>query len=145
MVKVGGRYVVGETTVEVTSLDRVPAATVPDADRARLGDADPVWKIDFTRVEPVAKRVFSLDEIRTRLDRLDRASTHGPWTWTTLRLIADQPGVVSTTLAAQVDRERVAFKADVRKLKALGLTESLEIGYRLSPTGTALLREDGRP
>jgi hypothetical protein len=145
MVKVGGRYVVGATTVEVTSLQRVAAATVPAADRARLGDADPVWKVDFTRVEPVARRTFSLDEIRARLDRLDRASTHGAWTWATLRLIAEQPGVVSTTLAAQVDRERFAFKADVRKLKALGLTESLEVGYRLSPIGTSLLREDGGP
>jgi hypothetical protein len=145
MVKVGGRYVIGETTVEVTSLERVAAATVPAVDRARLGDADPVWKVEFDRVEPVAKRVFTLDEIRARLDRLDRASTHGPWTWVTLRLIAEQPGVVSTTLAAQVDRERFAFKADVRKLKALGLTESLEVGYRLSPIGTALLSEGGQP
>jgi len=103
-------------------------------------DTDPVWRVDFTRVEPVPKRVFSLDEIRARLDRLDRASTHGPWTWATLRLIADQPGVVSTTLAAQVDRERFAFKADVRKLKALGLTISFSPGYRVSPRGEAYLR-----
>ena len=34
-------------------------------------------------------------------------------------------------------RERLPFKADVRKLKALGLTESLEVGYRLSPRGRA--------
>ena len=31
------------------------------------------------------------------------------------------------------------FKRDVRKLKELGLTESLETGYRLSPRGRALL------
>ena len=80
MVKVGGRYVVGEATVEVTSLERVPASTVPDADRARLGDADPVWRVDFVRVEPVPKRAFSFDELRARLDRLDRASSHGAWT-----------------------------------------------------------------
>jgi hypothetical protein len=35
--------------------------------------------------------------------------------------------------------ERLPFKANVRKLKALGLTESLDIGYRLSPRGEALL------
>jgi hypothetical protein len=33
----------------------------------------------------------------------------------------------------------VSFKRDVRKLKELGLTESLEVGYRLSPRGAALL------
>ena len=31
------------------------------------------------------------------------------------------------------------FKRDVRKLKELGLTESLEIGYRLSPRGVAFM------
>jgi hypothetical protein len=31
------------------------------------------------------------------------------------------------------------FKLDVRKLKELGLTESLKIGYRLSPRGIAVL------
>ena len=36
-------------------------------------------------------------------------------------------------------RERHPFKTDVRKLKELGLTESLEVGYRLSPRGRALL------
>jgi hypothetical protein len=31
------------------------------------------------------------------------------------------------------------FKAHVRRLKALGLTESLDIGYRLSPRGVVVL------
>ena len=56
-----------------------------------------------------------------------------------LRLIGDRPGVRAGDLAAELGRERLAFKADVRKLKALGLTESLEIGYRLSPRGRAWL------
>ena len=42
-------------------------------------------------------------------------------------------------LAAALGREKLPFKADVRKLKALGLTESLERGYRLSPRGRAWL------
>jgi hypothetical protein len=32
---------------------------------------------------------------------------------------------------------------DVRKLKALGLTESLPVGYRLSPRGRAYLARSG--
>jgi hypothetical protein len=32
---------------------------------------------------------------------------------------------------------------NVRKLKALGLTISLEVGYRLSPRGQAYLRARG--
>lgn len=76
--------------------------------------------------------------VRVRLDRLDAAAP-APWTATTLAAIAAQPAVVSTVLAAAAGLERPVFKANVRKLKALGLTESLEVGYRLSPRGRAVL------
>ena len=78
--------------------------------------------------------------VSDRLDRLDRASSHGVWTAETLRLIADNPGVRAADLAATVGRETQPFKTDVRKLKNLGLTESLEVGYRLSPRGDTVLR-----
>ena len=48
-------------------------------------------------------------------------------------------------LAASVGRETQPFKLDVRKLKGLGLTLSLEVGYRLSPRGEAFLRRSDRP
>ena len=47
--------------------------------------------------------------------------------------------MVSTELAAAAGQERAYFKLRVRRLKALGLTESLEVGYRLSPRGAAYL------
>lgn len=79
-------------------------------------------------------------EDRARLDkRLQKLDAGAPWTTATLRAIADHPAVVSTTLAEMLGRERFALKADIRKLKALGLTESLEVGYRLSPRGRAYL------
>lgn len=77
--------------------------------------------------------------IRARLERLDRASHHGPWTAVTLRAIAEQPTTRAADLAAALGRERLPFKLDVRKLKELGLTESLERGYRISPRGRAVL------
>jgi hypothetical protein len=80
-----------------------------------------------------------LDEIRRRLDRLDRASRHGPWTVAVLRAIGERPATRAADLAVDFGRERLAFKADVRKLKELGLTESLERGYRLSPRGRTVL------
>lgn len=80
------------------------------------------------------------DEIRRRLDRLDRASSHGPWTAAVLDAIAASPGRRAGDLAAAAGRELRPFKTDVRKLKALGLTTSLEVGYRLSPRGEAYLR-----
>jgi hypothetical protein len=80
-----------------------------------------------------------LREIRRRLARLDRASRHGAWTTTVLRLIDAEAGVRAAELAARLGRETRAFKLDVRKLKELGLTESLPRGYRLSPRGRAVL------
>jgi hypothetical protein len=77
--------------------------------------------------------------ITARLDRLDRASTHGPWTREALRMVQDRPAVRAPDLAASVGRETLPFKTDVRKLKNLGLTVSLPVGYRLSPRGAAYL------
>ena len=41
--------------------------------------------------------------------------------------------------AASFGRDTQPFKVDVRKLKNLGLTYSLPVGYRLSPRGRAVL------
>ncbi len=49
---------------------------------------------------------------------------------------------MSTELAAEVGRPRPDFKLDVRKLKKLGLTHSLEVGYELSPRGEEFLRRE---
>jgi hypothetical protein len=80
-----------------------------------------------------------LDEVAGRLERLDRASSHGPWTREVLELIGARPEVRAADLAASLGREKQPFKRDVRKLKELGLTESLERGYRLSPRGREVL------
>lgn len=73
------------------------------------------------------------------LAKLAAALRRLEWSVPVLRLIEAQPGIVSTELAAQVGMERMVFKQRVRRLKALGLTESLKIGYKLSPRGRAIL------
>ncbi|TWT02068.1 hypothetical protein [Reyranella sp. CPCC 100927] len=78
-------------------------------------------------------------DLSDRLTRLDRHSPHGAWTCAVLDLIDHNEGVRAGDLAARLGRPRLAFKADVRKLKALGLTESLDVGYRLSARGRAVL------
>ncbi|WP_338763875.1 hypothetical protein V7968_38055 [Nocardia vulneris] len=78
--------------------------------------------------------------ITTRLARLDASSPVGAWTLATLRLIEELPATRAPDLAARLGREADRFKVDVRKLKALGLTLSLEVGYRISPRGSAYLR-----
>jgi hypothetical protein len=77
--------------------------------------------------------------IATRLDRLDRASPRGPWTRAVLDVIAERPAVRAGDLAESIGRDRASFKVDVRKLKELGLTESLGTGYRISPRGRVVL------
>jgi hypothetical protein len=80
-----------------------------------------------------------IDALLRRLSRLDKASSHGPWTRQALELIDRNPAIVSTVLAAEMGLDRPVFKIDIRKLKESGLTESLEVGYRLSPRGKRIL------
>jgi hypothetical protein len=118
------------------------------------GGPPPVLWIEFRlseRPDPRAVLAADIDlddearsAVELRLARLDKASPHGPWTADVLELIDRRPGVRAGDLAAELGRERLRFKADVRKLKALGLTESLPIGYRLSPRGRAYLQSRNR-
>jgi hypothetical protein len=80
-----------------------------------------------------------LEELRTALAKLDELSRHGPWTTTTLQAIQANPATRAADLAAAAGRDTPSFKLDVRKLKNLGLTYSLETGYELTPRGKAYL------
>jgi biotin operon repressor len=106
----------------------------------RLDGPDP-------RAELAAAASLSSKEVAAiagRLARMDAASKRGPWTAAVLTQIADRPGVVSTSLAEALGWERADFKLHVRRLKELGLTISLDVGYRLSPRGVAYLAESAR-
>jgi hypothetical protein len=98
--------------------------------RMEVGYAGPDPRIAL-RGEPPSPGVLA------RLDTMDR---HGAWTRRVLTLIADRPATRAGDLfAAAGYPDLAAFKRDVRRLKELGLTESLPIGYRLSPRGAAVL------
>jgi hypothetical protein len=109
-----------------------------DVYRIELGElrADPRIAL---RETPLDQQ--QIDKLRVRLDRLDAASSDGPWTLKTLRVIRDHPALRAGDLCCLVGQERDRFKPNVRKLKALGLTISLEVGYRLSQRGEAYLRD----
>jgi hypothetical protein len=163
MVKAGGSQVTPVGVIAFDRVERVDEITPVDARRAGFADPEAAGEMlrrregDLYRIElrvagpdprialreDVALDAANRAQIAARLERLDRASTHGPWTDATLRAIAAAPGVRAADLAASLGRERLPFKADVRKLKALGLTESLEVGYRLSPRGRAWLQGGG--
>jgi hypothetical protein len=105
--------------------------------RIRLSLMGPDPRVELRDRPPSEKEV---EEIRARLLRLDARSETGPWTTRTLCVIRDRPAERAADLARELGMERVRFKTNVRKLKALGLTESLETGYRLSQRGRALVR-----
>jgi hypothetical protein len=159
MVKPGGSQKTPAGVIAFDAVERIDDITPEDARRAGFEDPGAAWAMlrkregDLYRVtlrlagpDPrVALRAdAALDaaaraDIDARLARLDKASSHGAWTEATLRAIERAPGVRAADLAEALGRERLPFKVDVRKLKALGLTESLEVGYRLSPRGRAYL------
>jgi hypothetical protein len=161
-VKPGGHYRTPAGMLVVNAIDDVPVAKITDADARRAGFADRaelvaqlhdptathIYRIEFHHGgadpreelrEQADLTPTDVDTLVRRLDRLDRASTHGAWTRAALRIIDEHPATRAGDLAAMLDRDLAPFKIDVRKLKALGLTESLERGYRLSPRGRALL------
>jgi hypothetical protein len=117
--------------------------------RLRGDDTMPTFLIRFhlvegpdPREELAAQSSLSdadVADLRERLEQFDQLSKHGPWTADTLRLIQTMPATRAADLAASVGRETAPFKLDVRKLKNLGLTYSLEVGYRLTPRGAAYL------
>ena len=84
-----------------------------------------------------ALRDEELTALRARVERLDRQGA--PWTVSTIRLIDKYPGVATAALARRAGWQLQPFKANLRKLRELGVTESSGTGHRLSPTGLALL------
>ena len=117
-----------------TAIYRIAFRAVQEADpRDVLGRKDALGPED-------------LAELNRRLDRLDRSSTHGAWTRDSLLAIAQSPGVRAVDLAPRLGwTELQQFKLHVRKLKALGLTLSLPVGYELSPRGAAYVSTLKRP
>lgn len=158
-VRAGGTLVSRAGVLAIEAVDRIDEARITKADARRAGRVSPEairaelagrpgdpYRIRFTlggvdpRVE-LRERTDGIAEAIAALQRIDGRAAQGPWTRQMLELIAANPGVRAQDLAESVGRAKLPFKADVRKLKALGLTESLEVGYRLSPRGAALLRE----
>lgn len=162
--KAGGRQRTRVGVLQIEAVDRVEPEALTEDDardagyssleklRQTLPGDEPLWRIRFRLAGPDPRIALREDAdltpqdrqyLRERLDRLDRASRRGPWTRQTLQLIAERPATRAPDLAASQGLETLPFKRDVRKLKELGLTESLDVGYRLSPRGRAFLQDEG--
>lgn len=161
-VKAGGSLRTALGVLAIQTVDRVDPSRVTDADAEAAGHADlaalrsalprrpdaDLYRIELRWAGPDPRTALrercdlsppELAELEVRLGRLDRARRDGPWTRAVLELIGGAPATRAPELAARLGRPTAAFKRDVRKLKDLGLTESLAVGYQLSPRGRALL------
>jgi len=160
----GHRYRTGSDIIEVDAVDLVTPRDIDPGQACEAGyttvkelvadlrgdKKTPLYRIRFHRVdEPDPRDELAaqseltsgeLAALTVQLTRMDNSGSRGPWTKAVLTQIADHPATVSTVLAGTLGWERQDFKLHVRRLKQLGLTISLDVGYRLSPRGEAYLQ-----
>jgi hypothetical protein len=160
-VKPGGRLRTAAGVVRIGAIETADATALTEKHARASGlatlaalqkmlgpeNGDPVYRIGLDGIEAderVTKReMVELSEaewsdIQARFARWEKSAPgYFP---AILKAIGERPAVLAAKLAASLGVEKLRFKQDVRKLKELGLTESLEVGYRLSPRGEVVLR-----
>jgi hypothetical protein len=115
-----------------------------------LDDSTPVYRVslrhggDGDRVPLALEDSLTAEDVEAIAAKLARMDGKKPWTRETLTLIGKQPRVAASKLAAKLGREKLDFKADVVKLKKLGLTQSFEVGYEIAPRGRAYVEATRR-
>lgn len=161
-VKTGGTLRTSVGMLNITAVDRVTIREVTPSEakragyptktellrslRGRTGDLyrvtvavggeDPLIALrSDTHISPA-----QLADITSRLSRLDKSGSSGPWTKQYLEILRDNPHVRAEDLATGIDVDKPTFKNNVRKLKKLGLTISHSPGYELSPRGHWVLK-----
>lgn len=161
-VKAGAGLRTAIGVVRIGAVEPVEEAAISEADVRAAGYADRASLIDDLRAgadRTLYRVAFDGIEADNRLalreaaDLSDAdwhalAARFAKWDSTApgyfpsiLRLIGQSPGMAAATLAERLGVEKLNFKQDVRKLGELGLTESLDTGYRLSPRGVAALEK----
>ena len=160
-VRAGGTLLTSVGQLAINAVETVHLADLTESDAAAAGFADldelvaalskkkegGVYRVEvrFAGPDPRAALRTALpdtDELRgllSRLERWDRASPVGSWTRAAMDVIARRPATLAAELASDIGMEKPRFKTNVRKLKGLGLTQSLKVGYRLSPRGEEVL------
>ena len=152
-VKAGGTLKSPGGLLAIDEVERVTLDDISDADAGAAGFADrealigalrpegELFRVRFhrigddPRIQLRATANLDSDDIAMLTEKLRRLD----WAVPILLLIRDNPATVSTDLAARMGMDRLPFKQRERRLKELGLTESLEVGYRLSPRGEAFV------
>jgi hypothetical protein len=151
-VKKGGTLKTRKGVVSIIDVEAIRRESVTDEDirRAGLGSRADLCEIDrdgdFYRITVAWAGDDPRVALRGNLDPAELASVRarvekmGSWAVGYLAEIGRRPNVHAQILADHFGIDKPAFKARVRRLKELGLTESLRPGYRLSPRGEAVLK-----
>ena len=149
-VKAGGTLRTPVGVLAIDSVEEIAPDDMTEADARRAGHASREEVLAALKPEGTLLRIaFHLAgpdprvALRERADltreERRRIEQRLPWAREVLELIDSHPGTLAADLAASLGRDKRPFKRDVRKLKELGLTESLPKGYRVSPRGRAFL------
>jgi len=160
-VRTGGTILLPIGQLQIVEIRQIAESAIGEEDARRAGYASraalldelagrdgALYRIELGALGPdprIALRARAsladgeLATLRAKLAKLDASAPGGPWTRRFLELIRDKPAIRAGDLCQVVGMERLFFKSYVRKLKALGLTESLDVGYRLSARGEAVL------
>lgn len=165
-VKEGGRYRCHPIGVlAVDAVERVTVGAITEADALMCGfatraellaylaevpgdplrDASPIFRVtlhhdgDGDRVAIALDDRLGAEDVAAIDAKLAKLDADGAWTSLTLGAIEARPRVAASQLAATLGWETAPFKENVRKLKRLGLTQSFEVGYEISPRGRAYL------
>lgn len=162
-VRKGGSLLTSHGQLEIRNVSRTSTGKITEKDAQRAGfvcvddlitelqkqNDGLLYRIEFGQLKPDPRKSLraktsitrsEMERLHQRLARLDGKTSASAWTIRTLRLIGSNAGKRAAELSAMVGQTREQFKTNVRKLKNLGLTESLETGYRLSPRGRAFLK-----
>jgi hypothetical protein len=157
-VKAGGTLTTSAGVLAIDAVDVIALNAVQDEDLKRAGFADRAAldavlgdrkgtlhriRLHYVGADPRAalreSATLSDADAAAIAETLARMDGTNPWVRRTLELIGELPGQPAQELAEAVGMDKLRFKNSVRRLKGLGLTESLEVGYRLSPRGRAWL------
>lgn len=153
-VKAGGTLLTAVGTLAIDAVEPV-SDDIDDEEARRAGFSDArdlmatlakrgegqLYRIRLHHIgaDPRIALRASLDDLSDVQAKLARMDGEVPWTRAVLVSIAENPGLSAQQLADRFGMEKQVFKTRVRRLKTLGLTESLETGYRISPRGKAIL------
>jgi hypothetical protein len=145
--------------IMVEQVERVTIGSITEADARKAGfeDRDKLlkelkrvatgsvfrvklkYKSEDPRIALRSKTTLTAEEFNGLESKLARLDARRPWTLIYLKLIAKHPGRRAGDLANMIGMERLAFKLNVRKLKNIGLSISLEVGYKISPMGKMVM------